>query len=64
MVSPATDPSKVPVAPIDARAALREGDEAAEQGLQPELVRLVASEDAAEGMRAFVARDEPQFTGR
>jgi enoyl-CoA hydratase len=48
----------------NARAAIRSGDAAAEQRLQPELVRLSASEDAAEGMRAFLARDEPRYTGR
>jgi enoyl-CoA hydratase/carnithine racemase len=48
----------------NARAAIRDGDASAEQALQPELVRLAASEDAAEGMRAFVARDEPGFRGR
>lgn len=48
----------------NARTAIRDGAAAAEERLQPELVRLAASEDAAEGMRAFVARDEPQFTGR
>ncbi len=48
----------------NARAAIREGDPAAEQRLQPELVRLSASDDAAEGMRAFLARDEPRFQGR
>ena len=48
----------------NARTAVRDGDVAAEQRLQPELVRLASSEDAAEGMRAFVARDEPHFSGR
>jgi enoyl-CoA hydratase len=47
----------------NAHAAIREGAAAAEQRLQPELVRLAASDDAAEGMRAFLARDEPRFTG-
>jgi enoyl-CoA hydratase len=48
----------------NAREAIRDGDARAEQQLQPELVRLALSEDAAEGMRAFVARDEPHFRGR
>ncbi|MEO5535214.1 MAG: crotonase/enoyl-CoA hydratase family protein [Pseudolysinimonas sp.] len=48
----------------NARTAIREGDEAAATRLQPELVRLAASQDAAEGIRAFLARDEPEFTGR
>jgi enoyl-CoA hydratase len=48
----------------NAREAIRGGDARAEQQLQPELVRLASSEDAAEGMRAFVARDTPVFRGR
>lgn len=48
----------------NAREAIRSGDARAEQQLQPELVRLAATEDAAEGMRAFVARDTPEFRGR
>lgn len=48
----------------NAREAIRDGDARAEQQLQPELVRLATSEDAAEGMRAFVARDTPNFRGR
>jgi enoyl-CoA hydratase len=48
----------------NARTAVRDGDAAAEQALQPELVRLASSADAAEGMRAFIARDEPRFQGR
>jgi enoyl-CoA hydratase len=48
----------------NAREAIRDSDARAEQQLQPELVRLASSEDAAEGMRAFVARDEPKFRGR
>lgn len=48
----------------NARLAVREGDAAAEAQLQPELVRLAASEDAAIGIRAFMAREQAQFTGR
>ena len=48
----------------NARAAIRESDAQAEQQLQPELVRLASTDDAGEGMRAFVARDEPAFRGR
>lgn len=48
----------------NAREAIRGSDTRAEQQLQPELVRLASTEDAAEGMRAFVARDEPNFRGR
>lgn len=48
----------------NAREAVREGEAVAEQRLQRELVRLAATEDAAEGMRAFVSRSEPRFQGR
>lgn len=48
----------------NAREAIRSGDVHAEARLQPELVRLASTEDAAEGMRAFVARDTPEFRGR
>jgi len=48
----------------NAREAIRVSDARAEQQLQPELVRLASSEDAAEGMRAFLARDTPEFRGR
>jgi len=48
----------------NAREAIRVGDARAEQQLQVELVRLAATDDAAEGMRAFLARDEPRFAGR
>jgi len=47
-----------------ARQAARHGEEMAEKGLQRELVRLAATEDAAEGMRAFLSRTEPRFQGR
>lgn len=48
----------------NAREAIRVGEPRAEQQLQPELVRLAATEDAAEGMRAFLTRSEPRFQGR
>lgn len=48
----------------NARLAAREGEAAAAARLQSELVRLASSSDAAEGMRAFLARDEPEFRGR
>jgi enoyl-CoA hydratase len=48
----------------NARLAVRESDAAAEAALQPELVRLAASEDAAIGMRAFVSRQPADFVGR
>jgi enoyl-CoA hydratase len=57
-------PLAVQATMANAREAIREGDAQAERKLQPQLVRLAASEDAAEGMRAFAARDEPEFRGR
>jgi enoyl-CoA hydratase len=57
-------PLAVQAALVNARAAVRDGDAAAEAGLQPALVALSRSEDAAIGMRAFLTRTEPEFTGR
>jgi enoyl-CoA hydratase/carnithine racemase len=48
----------------NARLAVREGPAAAEARLQPELVRLVSSEDAAIGLRAFAERTTAEFVGR
>jgi enoyl-CoA hydratase len=48
----------------NARLGVREGDAAAAARLGPELARLAASEDAAIGMRAFLARTEARFIGR
>ncbi|GAA0959589.1 crotonase/enoyl-CoA hydratase family protein [Frigoribacterium faeni] len=48
----------------NARLAVREGDAAAERRLQPELVRLLATDDARIGFEAFVARSDAEFTGR
>ncbi|KQV05952.1 crotonase/enoyl-CoA hydratase family protein [Leifsonia sp. Root112D2] len=48
----------------NARLAVREGDEAAENALGPELVRLMQSEDARIGVEAFLTRSEPRFVGR
>jgi len=48
----------------NARLAVREGREAAEKALQPELVRLMTSEDAAIGLQSFQARGEASFVGR
>ena len=48
----------------NARLAVREGDVAAEARLQPELVRLAASEDAAIGIQSFLNRVEARFVGR
>jgi enoyl-CoA hydratase len=47
----------------NARLAVREGDAAAEAMLQPELVRLLASDDAREGVAAFSERREARFSG-
>lgn len=57
-------PLAVQAALANARAALREGDAAAEEALQPSLVRLVSSADAAIGMEAFVSRQPAHFIGR
>jgi enoyl-CoA hydratase len=57
-------PLAVQAALANARKAVRDGDAAAEADLQPALVGLVASEDAAIGMRAFVSRTEARFGGR
>lgn len=48
----------------NARAAVREGDAAAEGALQPELVRLAATEDARIGMESFFTREPAKFVGR
>lgn len=48
----------------NARLAVREGDEAAENELGPELVRLMQTEDAGIGVQAFLTRTEPRFVGR
>jgi enoyl-CoA hydratase/carnithine racemase len=48
----------------NARLAVRDGDAAAENMLQPELVRLSQTEDAAIGMNAFVTRTDATFVGR
>jgi len=57
-------PLAVQAALANARLAVREGDAAAEAALQPELVRLATSEDAAIGMRAFLTRTAAKFIGR
>lgn len=48
----------------NARVALEQGDSAAEARLQGELVRLVGSEDAALGVKAFLTRTVAKFVGR
>lgn len=48
----------------NARTAVREGDSAAESALQPELVRLAATEDARIGIESFFTREPATFVGR
>jgi len=57
-------PLAVQAALANARLAVRENDEAAEQALQPSLVRLAGSEDARIGMEAFVSRKPAEFIGK
>ena len=57
-------PLAVQAALANARRALRDGDAAAEAALQPDLVRLVTTEDARIGMEAFVSRQPAVFIGR
>lgn len=47
-----------------ARQAVRDGDAAAEADLVPEVQKLFASEDAAIGVQAFLARSTAEFVGR
>ncbi len=56
-------PLAVQAALANARRAVRDGDAAAEAELQPNLVRLAASDDARLGMEAFLTRTEAAFTG-
>jgi enoyl-CoA hydratase len=57
-------PLAVQAALANARIAVRDGDAAAEKLLQPALVKLAASEDAAIGMTAFLTRTSAEFVGR
>ena len=57
-------PLAVQAALANARLAVREGDAAAETALQPELVRLVQSEDSRIGMEAFLTRQPATFIGQ
>jgi enoyl-CoA hydratase len=57
-------PLAVQAALADAKLAVRDGDAAAEARLQPELVRLVATEDSRIGMQAFLTRTEANFIGK
>jgi enoyl-CoA hydratase len=47
-----------------ARLALRQGPAAAEAALFPEVVRLLATEDAGRGVAAFLSRQPASFVGR
>lgn len=57
-------PLAVQAALANAKLAVRNGDAAAEARLQPELVRLVQTEDSQIGMQAFLTRTEAKFVGR
>jgi enoyl-CoA hydratase len=57
-------PLAVQAALANAKLAIREGDAAAEARLQPELMRLVATEDSRIGMQAFLSRTEARFIGK
>lgn len=57
-------PLAVQAALANAKRAVREGDAAAEAGLQPALVSLLQTEDAGIGMRAFLERSTADFVGR
>jgi enoyl-CoA hydratase len=57
-------PLAVQAALANAKLAVSEGDAAAEAKLQPELVRLVQTEDSRIGMQAFLSRSEAHFIGR
>ena len=57
-------PLAVQAALANAKLAVRESDAAAEAALQPELVRLAASEDARLGMEAFASKTPAVFVGR
>ena len=48
----------------NARLAVRDGDASAERVLQPELVRLSQTKDAAIGMQSFVTRTRATFIGQ
>ncbi|HWM87661.1 MAG TPA: crotonase/enoyl-CoA hydratase family protein [Kofleriaceae bacterium] len=48
----------------NARVAMRQGEEAAIAALRPSVGKLLASDDAREGMMSFVERRAGRFTGR
>jgi enoyl-CoA hydratase len=47
-----------------ARLAQREGEEAAARALRAEIVKLMASDDAREGLQSFLERRAGRFSGR
>jgi enoyl-CoA hydratase len=49
---------------VSARRAVLEGETAAARELHPELLPLLASDDAKEGVRSFVERRDARFIGR
>jgi enoyl-CoA hydratase len=57
-------PLAVQAALANAKLAIRDGDAAAEAQLQPELMRLVATEDSTIGMQAFLSRTDAHFIGK
>ncbi|MET4781695.1 crotonase/enoyl-CoA hydratase family protein [Glaciihabitans sp. UYNi722] len=57
-------PLAVQAALANARLAVRDGDQAAEASLQPNLVALASSEDARIGMESFISRQPATFVGR
>jgi enoyl-CoA hydratase len=57
-------PLAVQAALANAKLAVQDGDAAAATRLQPELVRLVATEDSKIGLQAFLSRTEAQFIGK
>ncbi|MBH0010271.1 crotonase/enoyl-CoA hydratase family protein [Salinibacterium sp. SWN1162] len=57
-------PLAVQAALANANLAIREGDAAAEAGLQPALVAVAQSKDARIGMEAFMTRTTAEFIGR
>lgn len=57
-------PLAVQASLANALLAVRDGDAAAAAALQPELVRLAATDDVRIGMQSFLTRTTAEFTGR